>query len=684
MPSKVPSKISKKAILERYEELKSQIRRYDRHYYVLDQPLIGDFEYDQLFQELLTLEENHPELDRSDSPTGRVGGKPLEQFQKVPHRIPMLSLTNSYSPEDLVEFDARVRKFLMTENATEYFCEPKFDGLALELIYEKGRFVRALTRGDGTVGEDVTENVRTIRSIPLRLDDPQPPDLVEIRGEALMFKEAFLKLNEQQDLLGLSVFANPRNAAAGTLRQLDSKIVAQRPLHFFSYALGAVEGIEFESQEQMENQFEKWGLPVVGSYKKTPLRRRVHGAEEIVRYYNDIQNLRFDLPFEIDGIVVKVNSLHLQNDLGLVARSPRWATAAKYKPQQAETQIDKIVVQVGRTGALTPVAVMKPVKVGGVTVTNATLHNSEELERKDVRVGDTVIVHRAGDVIPEIVSVIMEKRPADSVIFQMPKHCPACDSPVVKVEDEAVIRCVNPLCPAVMKEALKHFVSRRAMNMDKVGDRLIESLFDAHLVNRFSDLYRLKKSDILSLERQGDKSAENILASIERSKQTSLARLIFGLGIRFVGEQTAKLLADHFITADRFLDAKLEDLMLVPEIGPKVADNIERALGNKDFQKEVRALLKSGLRFEAPRRKTEGPLSGQSFLVTGTLPVKRDEAHQFIENNGGKLLSSVSSKLSYLVVGDDPGSKVDKAQNLGVKMLNWDELQELVRVGSQD
>lgn len=671
-------KSAKSQPVARHQELKNLLAKYDHAYHVLDKPLISDFEYDQLFLELRQLEEAHPNLDQSDSPSLRVGAPPIDQFLKVPHRLPMLSLSNSYSAEDLTDFDARVRKILGGVPEVEYFCEPKFDGLALELIYEDGFLTRALTRGDGTTGEDVTVNVKTIRSIPLRLRGEAPPAIAEIRGEVLLFKNDFVRLNEQQDEMGLSVFANPRNAAAGTLRQLDSRVVAQRPLRFFAYSAGQLEGIDFPTQQQMEEQFSHWGLPVVTDFQGQPLRRAVRGAEAIVGYFHDIEKLRFDLPFEIDGIVVKVNSMRLQNDLGIVARSPRWATAAKYKPQQAETQIENIVVQVGRTGALTPVAIMRPVKVGGVTITNATLHNIEELERKDVRIGDSVIVHRAGDVIPEIVSVNLEKRNPKAKAFRMPSACPACHEPVIKAEDEAVLRCVNPLCPAMMKESLKHFVSRRAMNVDKVGDKLIEALFEATLVRKYSDLYQLQKSDILSLDRQGEKSADNILSSIEKSKKTTLARLIFAMGIRFVGEQTAKLLADHFSTPEKFLEATHEELLKVPEIGPKVAENIERSLANKSFQAEFKRLLKSGLKFEAPRRKAEGPLTGMSFLVTGTLPVKRDEAHLVIENNGGKLLSSVSSKLSYLVVGDDPGSKVDKATSLGVKMISWAELENMI------
>jgi DNA ligase (NAD+) len=668
-----------KSIREKHQKLKDALRHHEYLYYVLDRPEITDYEYDQLFSELQKFEQAHEGLDLSDSPTQRVGGKPLEAFQKADHRTPMLSLSNSYSPEDITDFDERVRKFLKTERTVEYFCEPKFDGLALEIIYENGIFTQALTRGDGTTGEDVTANIRTVKAIPLRLNTKKPPALFEVRGEVLMFKQDFLDLNESQQEAGLQTFANPRNAAAGTVRQLDSKITSSRPLRFFGYALGVVEGKTFSSQEEIEDYFAEVGIPVVQDIKKKKLRRRAEGPAEVVQYYHDIENLRHELPFDIDGIVVKVNSLRLQDDLGLVARSPRWATAAKYKPQQAETVIEEIHVQVGRTGALTPVAIMRPVKVGGVTVTNATLHNQEEISRKDVRVGDSVVIQRAGDVIPEVVSVILDKRPKHAKAFEMPTHCPVCDEKVVKAEGEVVTRCVNAFCPAIVKESLKHFVSRRAMNMDKIGDRLIETFVDHKLVKHFSDFYRLKKEQILELDRQGEKSADNIMKSIEKSKHTTLSRLIYALGIRFVGEQTAKALANHYTTMEAFLKADQDSLLEVPDIGPKVAESILLWLKNSHLIKEVRALEKLGVKIEGPQRNTEGPLSGKSFVITGTLPVKRDDAKDFIEAKGGKILSGVSSKLNYLVVGDDPGSKVEKAQGLGVTIISWDELQDLAK-----
>jgi DNA ligase (NAD+) len=667
---KVPN-MSKK----RHEELKKIIAEHDHNYYVMDRPSITDYEYDQLFDELLKLEKSEKGLDLSDSPSQRVGGKVLDSFSKVSHRIPMLSLANSYSPEDIFEFDERIKKFLSSDKDVEYFCELKFDGLSMEIIYENGQLVRALTRGDGTVGEDVTENIKTIKSIPLKLK--KAPEVLEVRGEVLIFKKDFAELNETQQENGQPTFANPRNAAAGSMRQLDSKIAASRPLKFFGYALGMVEGKDFASQEGIQEYFAEQGIPT--AIKSNPdLVRLCTGPQEVVEYYHHIEKIRSSLPFDIDGIVIKVNSLRLQDDLGLVARSPRWATAAKFKPEQATTVIESIAIQVGRTGALTPVAIMKPVKVGGVTVTNSTLHNQDEIDRKDVRIGDTVIIQRAGDVIPEVVAVVLEKRPKNSEPFLMPTKCPACDSPVHKAEGEVVTRCTNPLCIAMVKESLKHFVGRRAMNLDKIGDRLIETLVDNKMLTSFSDFYRLTKEDILSLDRQGEKSAENIINSIENSKKPTLARFIFALGIRFVGEQTAKLLADHFVNIENFLVAPEEELLLVPEIGPKVATSIREWTSNKKLVKEVHEMLKLGVEITNPVRSTEGALSGMSFLITGTLPVKRDDAKDVIEKNGGKILSSVSSKLSYLVVGDDPGSKVDKATTLGVKIISWEDLQKML------
>ncbi len=659
--------------MKRYEQLKKLIEHHNDLYHRQDKPEISDYEFDQLFQELLALEKKHPELVTSDSPSFRVGGVVLSGFTKIPHTLPMLSLANSYSAEDLVDFNDRVKKFLKTESEIEFFCEPKFDGLALEIIYENGLLVRAITRGDGTVGEDVTHNVKTISTIPLKLKTDRPPGLLEVRGEVLIFKQDFKTLNEQQQENGENTFANPRNAAAGTIRQLDSKIAASRPLRFFAYGLGMAEGVDFKNHSDVETYLSKVGLPVA-----IDLVKIAKSADEVIDYYNTINEKRSSLPFDIDGVVIKVNSLKVQEDLGLVARSPRWATAAKFKPEQATTVIEDIQVQVGRTGALTPVAIMKPVRVGGVSVSHATLHNQDEIDRKDVRIGDTVVIQRAGDVIPEIVSVDLSKRKKSSVAFLIPKNCPTCQKPTQKLEEEVVSRCVNSLCPSVFKESLKHFVSRRAMNMEKIGDRLIETLVDQGLVTNYSDLYKLKKTDLLNLDRQGEKSVDNILKSVEISKKTTLARFIYAFGIRFVGEQTAKLLADHYLSLESFLKATPESLIEVPEIGPKVAGSIQAWLENKTLTKQAIEITQLGVSFEAAKRNDSGPLVGKSFLVTGTLPVKRDEAHDLIEKNGGKLLSSVSSKLNFLIVGSDPGSKAQKAESLGVPIISWDDFLKLI------
>lgn len=661
----------KKSIIQEYERLKSEIKKHDQLYYAKDRPEISDFEYDQLFQRLLDLEKQHPGLDQSDSPSQRVGGAAISAFQKVNHRKPMLSLANSYSSEDIVDFNERVKKFLRSDQSVEYFAELKLDGLSMELVYEGGQLVRALTRGDGVVGEDVTHNIKTIRTIPLKIEHTE---LLEVRGEVLIEKNDFAEMNQQNEENNLPTFANPRNAAAGTVRQLDPKIAAQRPLKFYAYALGDYQDITFKTQEDIENQLKKLGFPIIDR----KLTRCSADINEIIEYYNHIEKVRKKLPFDIDGIVLKVNSLQLQDDLGLVARSPRWATAVKFQPEQNETIVEDIVVQVGRTGALTPVAIMKPVKVGGVTITNATLHNQDEIDRKDVRIGDTVVIQRAGDVIPEVVRVVLEKRPAHSKKFKLPKQCPTCGTEAVQEEEDAVSRCPNPFCKSIVIESIKHFVSRRALNVEKVGDKLIEQFVDSELVKTYSDLYRLTATDISQLERKGEKSIENILNSIEKSKQTTVAKFIYGLGIRFVGEQTAKLLADHFLTVEKFMQATAEELESVPEIGPKVSASIISWMKEPRIQKEVRRLLDVGFVFEAAKRNENGKLSGKSFLVTGTLPVKRDQAHEVIEANGGKLLSSVSSKLSYLVVGDDPGSKAEKAQSLGVQMISWDELLKLI------
>ena len=662
-------------IQKRYSELIEEIQVHDTNYHVLDRPTISDREYDKLFSELKEIETAHPEIISELSPTQRVGAKALDKFKKVDHRKPMLSLQNSYSPEDILAFDKRVKKVLASEKDIEYFCEPKLDGLAIELIYENGILVGALTRGDGTTGEDVFSNIKTIKSIPMKLKASKAPTLVEVRGEVLMLKKDFLKLNEEQQEEGEVPFANPRNAAAGTIRQLDPNIAASRPLRFFGYALGAFEGVQLLTQQSTQKQFREWGIPTVGE----DMISLVDNAGGAVDYYNKIQKIRKNLPFEIDGIVVKVNDYKLQDELGFIARSPRWANAAKFEPEQAETQIEKIIVQVGRTGALTPVAVMKPVLVGGVTVTNATLHNQDEIDRKDVRENDFVIVHRAGDVIPEIVEVQKDKRDKKSKPYHIPKTCPVCDSEAVKVEGEVVLRCPNPLCDAKLKESLKHFVSKRAMNIEKVGDKLIDSFVDNKLVSSYSDLYKIKIEDVLGLERQGDKSAQNIIDSINSSRKPTLSRFIYALGIRFVGEQTAKILAHHFGILDKFLKSNLEELVEIEGIGPKVAQSIIDATSQDSFKKEIQKIVKNGVEIQGEEKKIASEkFKGMTFVITGTLPIDRDEVKKIIESHLGKASGSVSKKTSYVLAGEAAGSKLDKAQELGVKIISWEEFQNLI------
>lgn len=691
-------------------QLREEIRRHDHLYHSLDRPEITDPEYDALFSELLALEQNHPELITPDSPSQRVGGAILKEFVKVAHRQPMLSLQNSYSIEDIQAFEERARKELKDQapEEFEFFCEPKFDGLAIELVYENGTLEKAITRGDGAVGEDVTSNVRTISSVPLRLHlgdtkaSQQIPALFEVRGEIVMLKSDFKLLNEAQQEAGDTPFANPRNAAAGTIRQLDPKIAASRPLRLFVYAPGVIEGALLKSQSDFEKTAHEFGLPIVGvapagedfeTFKTRLLQRLVtthhrslnplglaricRGADEAKKYYEFIQDIRARLPFDIDGVVIKVNDFRLQDDLGFVARSPRWATAAKFPPEQGETVLERIEIQVGRTGALTPVAIMKPVKVGGVTITNATLHNQAEIDRKDVRPGDTVVIQRAGDVIPEVVRVIESKRPKNSKPFVIPLECPVCGERAEKPEDEAVLRCVNPTCPAVLKGSLKHFVARRAMNIDGLGDKLIEALVDAKLIQRPSDLYQLTAEKILSLDRQGEKSAQNLIESIEASKKTTLARVIFALGIRHVGETTAKALAGYFGTTEAFLSANDEALKAVPDVGEKMAQSITAALDRGDIKDEFARLREFGVLIEEKKTVTagHGVLGGKKYVITGTLPLGRDEVKDIIEANGGIVLGGVSKKTDFLLAGEEGGSKLQKASDLGVAVIDWDAFQ---------
>ena len=658
-----------------YLKLVDEINKLDYHYHVLDKPLVTDFQYDQLWNQLVTLEKKYPQWLAKNSPTLRVGGETLEGFKKVPHKLPMLSLSNTYSIDEIVEFDKRTRKGLSNHiDDLEYYAEPKYDGLAIELVYENGFLVLASTRGDGLVGEDVTHNIKTVKSIPLYSKILKSYSVIEIRGEILINKTDFLRMNSSLEEQGLPVFANPRNAAAGTIRQLDPKITAKRPLRFYAYGLGFSEGCNIQSQIELNALLSEAGF-IVASGELYCLSKLI---ERIGEFYKSIDKIRSKLPYDIDGIVIKVNSFRLQNELGLIARSPKWAVAAKYAPTQGKTLVKDIVIQVGRTGALTPVAIMEPVKVGGVTISQATLHNQDEIERKDIRIGDHVIIQRAGDVIPEIVEVILEKRPLNSKPFIFPDNCPSCNTKIERPAEEAISRCPNKKCPAALKELFKHFVSRKALNIEKIGDKIIEELTQAGLVQNFTDIYKLNKDDLLSLDRKGEKSVTNILESIEKSRHTTLARLIYGLGIRFVGEQTAKSLSVFFSSIEKMSKATLDDLVKIPDIGPRVAQSIVSAFEDEHFTAIAIELETQHLFFDSSSKKNSDKLTGKSFVITGTLPVSRETAKNIIESNGGKVLSSVSAKLNYLVVGDDAGSKLEKAQKLDVLILDWAQLLELI------
>lgn len=688
-------------ILSKIDNLRREIEKHDYSYYVLDKPTINDREYDKLYQDLVDLETKHPELVSDSSPTQRVAGSAREGFVKKEHRTPMLSLQNSYNPDDIVAFYERIKNFLKTDEQIELFCELKFDGLAMELVYEDAKLASAITRGDGLIGEEVLPNIKTMKQIPLRLN--KDIALFEARGEVIMKKSAFKELNEAQQEAGQNTFANPRNAAAGSIRQLDPQVTAKRKLGMFCYASGVVEGLTYSKQSELPKILDQLGLPAmqVGDFKSfakdfselnsmsddkkqkladkwsAQLSMTVKSPEEAIAYYEIINKIRTYLNFDIDGIVIKVNSLQLQDELGFVARSPRWANAAKFEPEQSVTKIKDIVVQVGRTGALTPVAIMEPVLVGGVTVSNATLHNQDEIDRKDVRIGDTVTIQRAGDVIPEVVEVLKDKRPKDSKAFLLPTKCPECETDVFKDEGEVVLRCHNPACGAKIKEGLKHFVSRKAMNVDKLGDKIIEQLVDNELINSFSDIYKLEEEALLALERQGKKSVENLLNSIKKSKTPELGNFLFSLGIRFVGEQTAKSLAQYYGNVESFLKATEEELLSIEDIGPKVEGSINEALSSQAFVNEIKELLNVGIKPKSPAKAESSDFQSLVFVITGTLPVARSEVKKYIENKGGKVSGSVSKKTDYLVLGEDAGSKLTKAQELGVKTLSWEELQQL-------
>jgi len=669
----------------RAEVLRAQLHHHAHRYYTLDAPEIPDAEYDRLFRELQALEAAHPELQSPDSPTRRVGGRVLDAFASVRHAVPMLSIRTETDTEasGAQAFDARVRRELgLTENdpPVEYVAELKFDGLAMSLRFENGVLVQAATRGDGEVGEDVTQNVRTIGQIPLRLP-PEAPPLIEVRGEVFMRRDDFESLNEKQRDKGEKTFVNPRNAAAGAVRQLDPTIAAQRPLSFYAYGLGDITPTEhggpaFATHFELLQTLRSWGFPVASSVELA------RGASELIAYHQRIGALRDTLPFDIDGVVYKVNSLALQRQLGFVTREPRWAVAHKYPAQEELTTVLGIDVQVGRTGKLTPVAKLAPVFVGNVTVTNATLHNEDEARRKDVRVGDTVIVRRAGDVIPEVVAVLPDRRPPGTQVFTMPGTCPVCGSAAVREEGEVDTRCTGGLfCSAQRKQAILHYAQRRAVEVEGLGDKLVDQLVDAGVVNTLPDLYRLGLTALASLDRMAEKSGQNIIAALEKSKQTTLPRFLFGLGIRHVGEATAKALARHFGTLDAVMDATIEQLLEVADVGPIVAQSLRTFFDQPHNREVVEQLRACGVTWEegAPAARAPRPLAGKTFVLTGTLPtLSRDQAKDLLEAAGAKVAGSVSKKTDYVVAGAEAGSKLDKAHALGVAVLDEPGLMALL------
>ncbi len=666
--------MTKEEAKKRIEELRRILHYHNYRYYVLDDPVISDQEYDKLLRELKELEEQFPEFYDENSPTVKVGGKPLSKFEKVEHKIPMLSLEDGFTDEEIKEFDRRVKRFLglPIDELIDYSVEPKFDGLSIDLIYENGRLKVASTRGDGYVGENVTQNIRTIRNVPLVIIHEDPPEYLDVQGEVLLTKDEFKKINEERLKKGLPAFANPRNAAAGSVRQLDPKETAKRNLIMIMYYIREIKGFKKEIKTQSEalEVLKELGFPT------SQYNRLVHGIDEAIEYKKELEKIRHELPYELDGVVIKVNDFELQKKLGFTTKSPRWAIAFKFPAEQATTKIIDIKVNVGRTGILTPVAILEPVNIGGVVVSRASLHTMDEIEKKDIMIGDTVFVQRAGDVIPEVIKPVKELRDGTQRRFKMPDRCPVCGSRVVK--DGAYYRCSNINCPSVLKESIKHFVSRKAMNIEGFGEKLIEQLVDKGIVKDVSDIYKLDKKTLMSLDRVGEKLAENLLTAIERSKGTTFAKFIYALGIRHVGEFVARLLAERFKNLENLKKATKEELLKIDGIGEEIANSVVSFFREEKNLKTIEKLFSYGVHFIDENKEEKSKIAGKSFVFTGTLSKPREYFKELIERKGGIVRNSVSKNLDYLVVGENPGSKLKKAEQLGIKIIGEKELMELL------
>ena len=655
---------------KRAEELRTRLNQWSREYYVEDKPTVEDYVYDKEYAELVAIEEQYPDLITSDSPTQRVGGKVLEGFEKVTHDIPLYSLNDVFSKEELIAFDQRVQKAV--GRVVDYCCELKIDGLSVSLRYEDGNFVRGATRGDGTVGENITENLKTVRSVPIKLKEPMN---IEVRGECFMPKRSFVQLNQDREAEGKDIFANPRNAAAGSLRQLDSKITAKRNLDTFLYTVADFGPMEAKTQYDALEELEKIG------FHTNREKRLCHSIDEVWAYIEEYHDKRVDLPYEIDGIVIKVNEFSLQDQLGFTVKAPRWATAYKFPPEEVETLIENIEWTVGRTGVVTPTAIMTPVRVAGTTVSRASLHNGDYIKLKDIRLKDTVLIYKAGDIIPEVSQVVLDKRPKDSEEYQLPTHCPVCGSELVHLDEEVALRCINPKCSAQMKEGLNHFVSRNAMNIDGLGPRVLEQMYDKKLVADVADLYKLTEEELLTLDKIKEKSANNILTAIDNSKDNSVERLIFGLGIRHVGAKAAKILAEHFGDLETLSKSDYESIIALDTIGDIIADSVVTYFSNEEVHELMNELKQAGVNFEykglrnAQLQEVESPFKEKTVVLTGKLTrFTREEAKETIENLGGKVTGSVSKKTDIVVAGEDAGSKLTKAQELGIEVWTEDQM----------